>query len=374
MPFCVPTITGKERSFIDGLLDDPSSLTQGAYNSKVEAWFQKMNPKGITKTTKSCTQALELTAQLLGIEKGDEVIMASFTHVSTANAFVLRGATPVFIDINPNTMNIDASLIEHGITEKTKAVVVMHYGGVACEMDAIVEICKKHNIPLVEDNAHGIMATYRGMPLGSFGDISCISFDHQKNITCNQGGSISINNKSLLAKFESIYDLGTDKANFLRGEIENYEWQSTGSNHQMSELSAAFLYAQLEEADMLTKQRLLSWNLYHDLLKELVIRECIALPYIPEYCKHNGHIFYIKTNNAPKRDELIAFLKTHEITALFHYTPLHSSEFGKKAGRISGSDLHTKNESEKLIRLPLYHEITQEQIEFIVDKIKLFYS
>ncbi len=356
------------------LLDEPSQLARNIYNSKIEAWFGALYPNGFTKTTKSCTQALELTALLLDIKPGDEVIMPSFTHVSTANPFVLRGGIPVFIDINPETMNIDETLIEEGISDKTKAIVVMHYGGVGCEMDTIMGIAQKHNIAVIEDNAQGISATYKDAALGSFGDISCVSFDHQKNVTCEQGGAITINDDSLTDRLETIYYLGTNKSAFLRSEVEHYEWTDVGSNYQLSELNSAFLYAQLEDADSINAQRLRNWNLYHNSLLELSNKEHIVLPSIPQHCAHNGHIFHIRSVNSEERNKLIAYLADQGIAATSHFQPLHSSKLGHEIGRFSGADNFTSEESGKILRLPLYYNITSSDITFVAERITAFFS
>ena len=373
IPLSLPTITGKEESFVKELLKNPSYFKERHYVKKCAAVFKQMFPNSEIFLTNSCTQSLELAALLLDIQPGDEVIMSSFTHTSTANAFVLRGAIPVFVDIRPDTMNIDEKLIEDAITDKTKCIVPMHYSSVGCDMDSIKQLAEKYSLKLVEDAAHAIRASYNGSLLGQFGDIGCISFDYIKNINCGEGGIILINDKQLLSKAEVIYENGTNRADFERGGVKRFVWKATGSKYYPSDLMAAFLYAQLEELDTITANRLKYWNQYFEKLKELESSGKIELPDIPINCGHNAHIFYIKTTDEQQRRELTGFLKGKGISAAFHYIPLNNSDFGRKAGRFAGKDQYTTKESERLLRLPLFHGIREEQINYVVDCVHQFY-
>lgn len=323
--------------------------------------------------TNTCTQSLELAALILKIQDGDEVIMPSFTHTSTANAFVLRGAKPVFVDVRPDTMNIDETLIEQAITGKTKCIVPMHYGGVGCEMEAIQAIAKKNSLKIVEDAAHGANALYKGKYLGQLGDIGCISYNYIKNINCGEGGVFILNDRMLMDELEIIYEHGTDKAAFDRGNVSRFVWKAIGSKFYPSELMAAFLYCQLQEAQSITEMRLKNWNHYYDRLSGLERTGVLELPRIPQYCKHNGHVFFVKADDKTQRERLSGFLNKKGVEAAFHYIPLHSTKFGLKTGRFSGEDKFTTRESERLLRLPLFHNITQEQIDYVVDCLHEFY-
>ena len=334
---------------------------------------KKLDQKKALLTT-SCTHALEMSAILIDIQPGDEVIMASYTFSSTANAFVLRGAKIVFIDITPETMNMDASLVEAAITEKTKAIVVMHYAGVACDMDTIIEIAKKYHLFVVEDAAQGIMSTYNGQALGAIGDIGCFSFHETKNYTMGEGGALLVNNERFIERAEIIREKGTNRSQFHRGQVDKYSWMDQGSSYLPSELNAAYLWAQLESADQINNDRLKTWRIYYDTLSELAARGLLELPYIPQTCTHNAHMFYIKLNDINQRQDMIEFLKSRGIMSVFHYIPLHSAPAGNTFGRFHGSDSYTTKESERLLRLPLFYQLNSTETVYICDSVKEFFD
>ena len=311
---------------------------------------------------------------LCDIQPGDEVIMPSYTFVSTANAFVLRGAKIVFVDVRPDTMNIDENLIEEAITDRTKAIVVVHYAGVACEMDKIMEIARQHDLKVVEDAAQGVMSKYKGKWLGTIGDMGCFSFHETKNYTCGEGGAILLNHDVLGERAEIIREKGTNRSQFFRGQVDKYTWVDIGSSYLPSELNAAYLYAQLEAAKTVNEDRLRSWDLYYELFKPLAKEGHIEIPFIPEDCEHNAHMFYIKVKNLEERTKLLAHLKENEIGAVFHYIPLHSSNAGLKFGRFHGEDKYTTQNSERLLRLPMYYGLTAEDVKTVVQQVKGFYS
>jgi len=314
-----------------------------------------------------------MAAVLLDIRSGDEIIMPSFTFVSTANAFVLRGAKIVFVDIRPDTMNINEKLIENAINKKTKAIVVVHYGGVACMMDEILKIAKKHKLFVIEDAAQAIMSKYKDKFLGTIGDIGCISFHETKNITCGEGGAVILNRKGLIERAEIIREKGTNRSKFYRGEIDKYTWVDIGSSYLPSELNAAFLYAQLQQANKVTARRLKLCSLYSKHLKVLETEGFVQLPHTPKECITNGHIFYLKTKDLNERSNLISYLKRRGIMTVFHYIPLHSSLMGMKAGEFKGKDEYTTKESERILRLPMYHDLKPSQVVLICTNIKKFY-
>ena len=324
--------------------------------------------------TTSCTHATELAAILADIKPGDEIIMPSYTFVSTANAFVLRGGVPVFVDIRPDTMNIDEKQIEAAITEKTKAIVPVHYAGVACEMDTIMDIAKRHNLLVIEDAAQGVMASYKGKALGSIGDYGCYSFHETKNYSMGEGGALLIRDREHVERAEIIREKGTDRSKYFRGQVDKYRWQEFGSSYLPSELNVAYLYAQLEMADQINEARLARWNEYYKLLTPLAQAGRIELPVVPEGCVHNAHMFYIKTADEHERQELINYLKERDILAVYHYVPLHSAPAGIKYGRFNGEDVYTTKESERLLRLPMYYGLTAEETAFVADQVKEFYG
>lgn len=323
--------------------------------------------------TTSCTHATEMCALLSEIGEGDEVIMPSYTFVSTADAFVLRGAKAVFVDIRPDTMNLDETLVEEAITERTKAIVPVHYAGVSCEMDTIMEIAGRHHLKVIEDAAQGIMASYKGKPLGTIGDFGCFSFHETKNLSMGEGGAILLNDPSYIEEAEIIREKGTNRSKFFRGQIDKYTWVGYGSSYLPSELNAAYLWAQLNKAEEIMKCRMDAWKLYDEMLSELAEESKIELQTIPKDCIHNAHMFYIKTKNAEERGQLIDFLKANGIWAVFHYIPLHSAPAGKKYGYFAGEDKYTTRESERLLRLPMYYGLTLDEVEYICGKVKEFY-
>jgi len=348
----------------------------GEFTKKCNAWIEQTTGTSKALLTTSCTHATEMAALLCGIKPGDEVIMPSYTFVSTADAFVLRGAKVVFVDIRPDTMNIDEKLIENAITTKTKAIVPVHYAGVSCEMDVIMNIADKYNLYVVEDAAQGVMSTYKGQALGTIGDYGCFSFHETKNYSMGEGGALLIRDSKNIEDAEIIREKGTNRSKFFRGQIDKYTWVEAGSSYLPSELNAAYLWAQFETANEINKNRLASWEHYYDGLKTLQCdtQKGIVLPYIPENCKHNAHMFYIKVKDLEERTRLIAYLKENGILAVFHYIPLHSSPAGQKYGRFSGEDKYTTVESERLVRLPMYYGLKESEIDFIVNKIKKFYG
>ena len=372
--FNVPPYTGKELKYIEDAVVRQKICGDGQYTHKCNEWIEKKT--GTTKAllTTSCTHATELAAILADIKEGDEVIMPSYTFVSTANAFVLRGAKVVFVDIRPDTMNIDENLIEDAITDKTKAIVPVHYAGVACEMDTINEIAKKHNLIVIEDAAQGIMSTYKGKALGALSDYGCYSFHETKNFSMGEGGAILIKDEAKAEEAEIIREKGTNRAKFFRGQVDKYTWVEMGSSYLPSDMNAAYLYAQLEMADEITNDRLSSWNHYYKEFEELENKGRIQRPFIPENCTHNAHMFYLKTKDLEERTKLIAFLKANEILSVFHYIPLHSAPAGAVYSRFNGEDKYTTKESERLVRLPMYYGLKEEQVSYIIDKVKEFYQ
>lgn len=371
--FNVPPTTGKEIEYIAEAIKNEKICGDGTFTKKCNAWMEeKFNTKKALLTT-SCTHATEMAAILLDIKEGDEVIMPSYTFVSTADAFVMRGAKAVFVDIRPDTMNIDENLIEAAITDKTKAIVPVHYAGVSCDMDKIMEIAKKYNLAVVEDAAQGVMSTYKGQALGTIGDFGCYSFHETKNYSMGEGGALLIKDEQYVESAEIIREKGTNRAKFFRGQIDKYTWVEAGSSYLPSDMNAAYLWAQLEVADEICKNRLEIWDTYYANLKELADKGFIELPYIPEECEHNAHMFYIKTKDVDERTKLIDYLKEKEIMAVFHYIPLHSAPAGKKYGEFVGEDKYTTKESERLLRLPLYYGLELSQVEYIANCVKEFY-
>jgi dTDP-4-amino-4,6-dideoxygalactose transaminase len=372
--FNVPPYIGNEKDYINEAIVNKKICGDGQFTKKCNNWMEeKFNtPKALLTT--SCTHALEMAAILADIKQDDEIIMPSFTFVSTANAFVVRGGKIVFVDIRPDTMNIDENLIENAITEKTKAIVFVHYAGVSCEMDKILEIAKKYNILVIEDAAQGFMSKYNGKALGTIGDFGCFSFHETKNYSMGEGGAILIRDSKYSERAEIIREKGTNRSQFFRGQVDKYTWVDIGSSYLPSELNAAFLYAQLEEADRIYNDRMDSWNLYFNGLKPLQNKGFVELPVIPENCEHNAHMFYIKTRDLDIRTKLIEFLKNKGVMSVFHYIPLHSASAGLKYGRFSSEDVFTTKESERLLRLPMYFGLKEFEIQYIIEKINKFYS
>ena len=372
--FNVPPFTGKEMDYIRQAVENQKICGDGEFTKKCNEWLE--NKTGTTKAllTTSCTHATEMAAILSNIKPGDEVIMPSYTFVSTADAFVLRGAKAVFVDVRPDTMNIDENLIEDAITDKTKAIVPVHYAGVSCEMDKIMEIAKNHNLMVIEDAAQGIMSEYKGKALGTFGDYGCFSFHETKNFSMGEGGALLIRDAENVEHAEIVREKGTNRAKFFRGQIDKYTWVDAGSSYLPSELNAAYLYAQLELANEITTDRMHTWNMYYDAFEELENKERIERPFVPTDCKHNAHMFYLKCKDLEERSAFIKFLGENGILAVFHYIPLHGAPAGKLFGRFNGEDVYTTKESERLVRLPLYYGLKEEEIEYIIGKVKEFYK
>ena len=371
--FNEPPFTGKEFEYMRQTVENAHICGDGYFTKKCHAWLEERMKSPKVLLTTSCTHALEMAAILQDIAPGDEVIMPSYTFASTADAVVLRGGKPVFVDIRPDTMNIDEKLIEDAITDRTKAIWVMHYAGVACEMDTIMDIARRHHLGVVEDAAQAVMSSYKGVPLGSIGDYGCFSFHETKNYSMGEGGAILIRDIANRDRAEIIREKGTDRSRFWRGQVDKYTWVDFGSSYLPSDMNAAYLWAQLELADEINDKRLHLWNIYYQELSELAEQGKIELPYIPEGCQHNAHMFYIKTDDIEQRSRLIAFLKENEIGAVFHYIPLHTVAAGRKYGMFHGTDRYTTRESERLLRLPLHYRITDEDVYRVCSKVKEFY-
>ena len=372
--FNVPPFTGKEIDYIKEAINNQKICGDGQFTKKCNEWIENRTGTAKCLLTTSCTHATEMAALLADINPGDEVIMPSYTFVSTADAFVLRGATVVFVDIRPDTMNIDETKIEAAITDKTKAIVPVHYAGVACEMDTIMDIAKKHNLIVIEDAAQGVMSSYKGKALGTIGDYGCFSFHETKNYSMGEGGALLIQDPEKIEEAEIIREKGTNRSKFFRGQIDKYTWVNYGSSYLPSDMNAAYLYAQLEMADEINDARLHVWNRYYEGLKELADAGKIELPVVPEGCVHNAHMFYIKAKDLEERTSLISFLKENGILSVFHYIPLHSAPAGQKFGRFHGEDVYTTKESERLCRLPMYYGLADEQVDYIISKVKAFYA
>ena len=372
--FNKPPYLGTEESYVLEAMKQTKISGDGNFSKKCQQWFEKKIETKIALLTTSCTHALEMSALLIGLKEGDEVIMPSYTFVSTANAFALRGAKIVFVDIRPDTMNIDETKIEQAITHNTKAIVPVHYAGVACEMDTIMDIADRYNLVVIEDAAQGMISTYKGKALGTIGHIGTYSFHETKNYTSGgEGGVIFINDAKYLDYAEIIREKGTNRNQFFRGEVDKYTWVELGSSYLPSELQAAYLYAQLLDADKINTNRLLSWNYYNKQLTPLEKRGLLELPTIPSTSKHNAHIFYIKTQNLDERTKLLNYLKDNGIFSVFHYVPLHSSEAGLMYGRFHGLDNFTTEESKRIIRLPMYYNLRKEDQQEVIDCVFNFY-
>ena len=377
IPFNWPYMTGKELYYIAEAHFNGSLAGDGPFTKRCHAWIEEKS--GCTKAllTHSCTAALEMAALLLDVKPGDEVIMPSYTFVSTANAFVLRGGVPVFVDIREDTLNLDERLIEAAITPQTRAICAVHYAGVACEMDTIMGIAERHDLKVVEDAAQGVMARYKGRALGSIGDLGAYSFHETKNVISGEGGALLVNNSDLAMRAEIIREKGTDRSRFFRGEVDKYTWQEVGSSFLPGELIAAFLWAQLEEADRITQERLAIWQIYHDLLEPLELDGIIRRPIIPKDCQHNAHMYYVLLAPELDRQYVLDEFKRNDINSVFHYVPLHSSPFGLHCSRTHGTLDVTIAQSERLIRLPIWVGLRPEQQQRVVDvlkKVKIFFS
>jgi len=369
-----PPFTGNEEKYLLQAMKSLKISGDGEFTGRCHRWFEERLGCEKALLTTSCTHALEMTAILIDIQPGDEVLMPSYTFVSTANAFALRGARIVFVDVRPDTMNIDETLIEDAITEKTKAIVPVHYAGVACEMDTIMDIANRHDLFVIEDAAQGMMSSYKGKPLGTIGHFGTFSFHETKNYTSGgEGGLLIVNDPAYVTQAEIIREKGTNRSQFFRGMVDKYSWVDIGSSYLMNDLSAAYLWGQLDIADEINEERREHWHMYYEGLKGLADKGLITLPYVPEACEHNAHMFYIKAKDLKERTNLIEYLKAHGIHAVFHYVPLHSAPAGMKFGTFHGEDTYTTAESERLIRLPLYYGIKPEEIQTVIDAIKEFY-
>lgn len=371
--FNVPPVVGDELDYISDAIASRKICGDGKYTKLCNNWIKDNTGVAGALLTTSCTHATELAALLFDIQPGDEVIMPSYTFVSTADAFVLRGAKAVFVDIRPDTMNIDEKLIENAITSKTKAIVPVHYAGVSCEMDKIMEIARRYNLYVIEDAAQGVLAKYKGRALGSIGDAGCFSFHETKNYSMGEGGAILLRDEKQLELAEIIREKGTNRSKFFRGQIDKYTWVEAGSSYLPSELNAAYLWAQLVKADKIFDNRMAIWNRYYLELEELEKLGYIQLPVIPEECEHNAHMFYIKAKDLEERTRLISYLKENGVMAVFHYIPLHTAPAGEKYGEFRGEDKYTTSESERLVRLPLYYGLTEEDQTMVIKLVNKFY-
>ena len=374
IPFNVPPCVGTEIQYIKEAVESHKICGDGAFTKKCNAWLEERFQAQKVLLTTSGTTALDMAALLCDLKEGDEVILPSYTFSSTATSAVLGGAKLVFVDIRPDTMNIDETKIEDAITEKTKAVIAMHYAGVACEMDAIMEIARKHHLLVIEDAAQGVMSTYKGRALGTIGDFGCYSFHETKNYSMGEGGALVINNPEYNERAEILREKGTNRSKFFRGQVDKYTWVDFGDSYLPSELNAAYLWAQLCAADEINENRMANWNRYYQELKGLEDAGKIELPVIPDGCVHNAHMFYMKCRDLEERTKLISYLKEEGILAVFHYIPLHSAPAGLKYGRFHGEDVYTTKESERLVRLPMYYGLEPEKVALMCEKIKNFYK
>lgn len=374
IPFNIPPYIGTENQYIADAIQSHKICGDGPYTKKCQELLERQTGSAKVLLTNSGTDALEMAALLCDLKPGDEVILPSYTFSSTANAFALFGARLVFVDIRPDTMNIDENLIEAAITEKTKVIVPVHYAGVSCEMDTIMDIAHRHNLLVVEDAAQGVMSSYKGKALGAIGHIGCYSFHETKNYSMGEGGAILINDPKLVERAEIVREKGTNRSNFLRGQVDKYTWVDIGSSYLPSELNAAYLYGQLEDAEKINQDRLASWNHYARGLKELADSGKIELPVIPEGCGHNAHMFYIKTKDLEERTALQKYLRDHGIQTAFHYIPLHSAPAGEQFGSFFGEDKYTTKESERLVRLPMYYKLAPQNCSEVIAVIGSFWD
>lgn len=372
--FNVPPYTGKEIEYIKDAINNQKICGDGSFTKKCNSWLEnRFNAQKVLLTT-SGTTALEMATILCGFGPEDEVILPSYTFSSTATSVVLTGAKLVFVDIRKDTMNIDETKIEEAITNKTKGIMVVHYAGVPCEMDTIMEIAKKHNLKVIEDAAQGVMSTYKGKALGTIGDFGCFSFHETKNYSMGEGGALVINNPEYNEAAEILREKGTDRSKFLRGQVDKYTWVNYGSSYLPSDMNAAYLYAQLEKADEINENRLKTWNRYYEALKPLEEKGLIELPFIPSKCEHNAHMFYIKLSDLSERTKFISYMRNKNIQCVFHYIPLHSAPAGLKFGKFEGEDINTTKESNRLVRLPLYYNISRDDLEYVIRCINEYFG
>ena len=373
IPFNIPPYIGTELTYVQQAIDAHKICGDGQFTKNCNQWITDRFGGVRTLLTTSGTTALEMATLLCGLGQGDEVILPSFTFSSTANAVVLTGATPVFIDIRPDTMNLDETKIEAAITEKTKAIMPVHYAGVACEMDTIMDIARRHGLKVIEDAAQGVMSYYKGKALGTIGDFGCYSFHETKNYSMGEGGALVMTHEEDIEPAEILREKGTDRAKFFRGQVDKYTWVAYGSSYRPSDMNAAYLWAQLQEADRINEDRLATWNAYAEAFRPLAQEGKVVLPTVPADCVHNAHMFYIKLRDLKQRTAFIQYLRDREISSVFHYVPLHSAPAGRKFGRFDGEDVYTTKESDRLVRLPLYYGMKPEDRERVIDTVHSFF-
>ncbi|OSM95822.1 MULTISPECIES: dTDP-4-amino-4,6-dideoxygalactose transaminase [Lonsdalea] len=375
IPFNAPPIVGSELEYMQAAMRSGKLCGDGGFTRRCQQWLEHYSGSPKVLLTPSCTASLEMAALLLDIQPGDEVIMPSYTFVSTANAFVLRGAVIVYVDIRPDTLNIDETKIEAAITDRTRVIVPVHYAGVACEMDAIMALAQKHGLHVVEDAAQGVMSRYKGRPLGSIGHIGCFSFHETKNYTAGgEGGATLINDPTLIDRAEIIREKGTNRSQFFRGQVDKYTWRDLGSSYLMADIQAAYLWGQLEAAQRINKRRLRLWDAYYAAFRPLEQAGRLELPTVPADCVHNAHMFYLRLRDIEQRNDFISYMKEAEILSVFHYIPLHSSPAGQKFGRFSGEDRFTTRESERLVRLPLFYNLRNVNQRTVISTVLSFFS
>lgn len=374
IPFNKPPVVGNEEKYIHDTISKNRLSGDGEYTKKCDSWMEnRFKAKKVLLTT-SCTTALDMAALLCELSPGDEVILPSYTFPSTATAFVLVGARLVFVDVRPDTMNIDETKIEEAITDKTKVIAVVHYAGISCEMDTIMDIAKRHGLKVVEDAAQAFMSTYKGRALGTIGDFGCFSFHETKNYSMGEGGAIVINNAAYIERAEILREKGTNRSQFRRGQVNKYYWIDFGDSYLPSELNAAFLWAQLEMADQINNERIRIWEKYNEAFQSSKDKMYFEIPFVPNKCIHNGHMYYIKCKNIQERSAFIGYLKEKGVSSVFHYIPLHSSPAGCRYGRFHGVDKYTTRESERLVRLPIFYRMTDAQINQVIAVVDEFYS
>lgn len=373
IPFNVPPFVGKELEYMKKAIDSHKICGDGQFTAQCNRWIEGTTGVSRALLTTSCTHALEMAALLCDLKPGDEVIMPSYTFVSTADAFVQRGATIVFVDVRPDTLNMDETLIDAAITERTRVIVPVHYAGVSCEMDTLAAIAARYNLRVVEDAAQGVLSTYKGRQLGALSDFGCFSFHETKNFSMGEGGALLISNPEYIERAEILREKGTNRSKFFRGQIDKYTWVDYGSSYLPSDMNAAYLWAQLEVAQQINADRLRSWNAYYSALEPLADKGRVELPTVPSDCEHNAHMFYLKAKDLEERTALLQFLKDRGVYAVFHYIPLHSAPAGKKFGRFHGEDRYTTRESERLARLPLYYGLSEEDLDHVVQSVREFY-
>ena len=372
--FNMPPFVGTELDYVKQPIDAHKICGDGQFTKKCNAWLEERFKAQKVLLTTSGTTALDMAALMCDLKPGDEVILPSFTFSSTATAFVLAGATLVFVDVRPDTMNIDETKIEAAITDKTRVIVPVHYAGVACEMDTIMDIAKRHNLMVVEDAAQGVMSTYKGKALGTIGDFGCYSFHETKNYSMGEGGALVINNSAYNERAEILREKGTNRSKFFRGQVDKYTWVDFGDSYLPSDMNAAYLWGQLEVADDINNDRLATWNAYNEAFKPLADAGRVELPTIPSECVHNAHMYYLKCRELTERTAFIKYLKEKDVQAVFHYVPLHSAPAGRKFGRFDGEDVYTTSESDRLVRLPLYYGLSKENREKVIEAVKEFFN